>query len=151
MEIRLAKAADIDNWMLLVDKLKGSFPGLETEEELKEHKNTVLKFMEDFLAICAEVDNQLAGILLFSKDDSMLCFLAVDSNYRRCHIGTKMVSYMLTFMDDKKDVSVTTYRENVPKGVSARAFYQHLGFKPGRLTEEFGSPVQEFVLKGGRY
>ena len=147
MEIRLAKATDIDGWMILVDKVKDSFPGLETKEALEEHKNTVLEFMERSLAICAKVDNQIAGTLLFSKDDSMLCFLAVDSNYRRCHIAQKMVSYMLTFMDSKKDVSVTTYREGVPEGMAARAFYQHLGFEPGRLTEEFGSPVQEFILK----
>lgn len=29
----------------------------------------------------------------------------------------------------------------------ARAFYKKIGFTEGKLTEEFGSPVQEFVLK----
>lgn len=41
---------------------------------------------------------------------------------------------------------MTTYREGVPEGIAARAFYRRLGFAEGRLTEEFGSPVQEFVL-----
>ena len=54
---------------------------------------------------------------------------------------------MLRHLDPKKDVVVTTYQEGDPEGVAARAFYKHLGFVEGKLTEEFGSPVQEFVLK----
>ena len=57
-----------------------------------------------------------------------------------------MVEYMLTFMEPGKDVVVTTYREGVPEGIAARAFYKRLGFVEGRLTEEFGSPAQEFIL-----
>ena len=76
----------------------------------------------------------------------MLCFLAVDTEYRRQHIAEKMVTYMLAWMDPQKDVVVTTYREGVPEGIAARAFYKRMGFVEGRLTEEFGSPVQEFVL-----
>ena len=53
---------------------------------------------------------------------------------------------MLKFLDSKKNVVVTTYREGVPEGIDARAFYKHLGFAEGKLTEEFGCPVQEFVL-----
>ena len=83
---------------------------------------------------------------LFSKENNMLCFLAVDTEYRRQHIAEKMVSYMLKFLDPERDIIVTTYREGVQEGISARAFYKHLGFVEGKLTEEFGSPVQEFVL-----
>lgn len=35
----------------------------------------------------------------------------------------------------------------VPEGVAARAFYKRIGFTEGKLTEEFGSTVQEFMLK----
>ena len=78
----------------------------------------------------------------------MLCFLAVDAEFRRQHIAEKMVTQMLTWMDPQKDVVVTTYREGVPEGIAARAFYKRMGFVEGKLTEEFGSPVQEFVLAG---
>lgn len=147
MEIRLAKENDAENWMSLVNKVKDSFPGLETAEAMEEHRHTVLDFMSKSLAVCAETENKIVGTLLFSKQESMLCFLAVDPDFRRRHIAEKMVSYMLAFMEGEKDITVTTYREGVPEGIPARAFYQRLGFEPGRLTEEFGSPVQEFVLK----
>ncbi|MGI6248321.1 MAG: GNAT family N-acetyltransferase [Acutalibacteraceae bacterium] len=147
MEIRLGRASDIDDWMTLVDKVKDSFPGLETQEALQEHKNTVLEFIRNETAICAEMNQNIVGTLLFSKENNMLCFLAVDAEYRRQHIAEKMVTYMLTLMDPEKDIVVTTYREGVPEGIAARAFYKKLGFAEGALTEEFGSPVQEFVLK----
>lgn len=147
MNIRLATNNDIDSWMSLVDKVKDLFPGLETDDSMKEHRITVLDFIEKSSAICAEEDDKIVGALLFSKEESMLCFLAVDPKYRRKHIADKMFLYMLNFMDNKKDILVTTYREDVKEGIPAREFYKHMGFEAGKLTEEFGSPVQEFIFK----
>ena len=146
MTIGLGAKQDIDSWMNLVEKVKDSFPGLETEEALQEHKKTVLDFMERSSAICAKDQGEVVGTLLFSSENNTLCFLAVDSKYRRQHIAEKMVSYMLTKMDSLKDIYVTTYRDEVPEGATARAFYKSIGFIEGKLTEEFGSPVQEFVF-----
>lgn len=146
MKIMFAKKCDIDGWMNLVYSVKENFPGLETDEALEEHKNTVLTFMSKESAICAKNRGKIVGTLLFSKEDHMICFLAVDSEYRRQHIAEKMVSCMLGFLDEEKDIVVTTYREGVPEGIAARAFYKRLGFIEGKLTEEFGSPVQEFIL-----
>lgn len=147
MIIELGKEKDIDNWMCLVDKVKGDFPGLESPVNLAEHRETVLRFMHMDSAICTKINNRIVGTLLFSKEDHMICFLAVDEEYRRNRIAEKMLSYMLTFMDSEKEIVVTTYRAGVPKGIAARAFYKKNGFVESKLTEQFGSPVQEFVLK----
>ena len=146
MEISLAHPCDIDRWMALVDRVKAAFPGLETPEALAEHRSTVLGFMERNAALCAKCDGRIVGALLFSREDSMLCFLAVDPACRRQHIAEKLVRYMFTFLDSDRAVTVTTYHAGVPERRAARAFYRHFGFVEGRLTEEFGSPVQEFVL-----
>lgn len=146
-EIRLAQAQDIDAWMILVEHVKDSFPGLETQEALDAHKTTVLHFMENASAICAIKANHIVGTLLFSKEDGMLCFLAVEPAYRRQHIAQQMISLMLTQMDAHKDITVSTYREGDPNGIAARALYKSLGFSAGKLIEEFGYPVQEFILK----
>ena len=147
MNLELGRACDIDNWMHLVGQVKDSFPGLETREALEEHRRTVLEFMGRDAAVCAKIDGRIVGTLLFSREDHMLCFLAVDEKHRRQHIAGNMVAYMLSLMEPGTDIVVTTYREGAPEGVAARAFYKRLGFTEGRLTEEFGSPVQEFVLK----
>lgn len=147
MEIRLAQEQDIDSWMTLVERVRNVFPGLETTEAMAEHRITVLQFIRTSSAICAVSEGQIRGALLFSRENGMLCFLAVDAACRRQHIAKELVSFMLTQIGDETDVTVTTYREGDPNGVAARAFYKHLGFSEGRLTEEFGCPVQEFVLK----
>lgn len=147
MEIRLAHARDIDAWMVLVERVRDTFPGLETAEAMAEHRATVLRFIQHSSAVCAAEAGRILGGLLFSKENSMLCFLAVDPACRRQHIAQKLVSFMLTQMEEEKDITVTTYRESDPNGTAARAFYKHLGFSEGRLTVEFGCPVQEFILK----
>ncbi|MGN0404230.1 MAG: GNAT family N-acetyltransferase [Bariatricus sp.] len=147
MEILYGKECDLDSWMQLVEQVSGDFPGLETEEALKEHRDTVLRFMGHDSAICAKIESKIVGTLLISKEDSMLCFLAVDPAHRRQHIAERMVSFALALMEPDKNIVVTTYREGVPEGIAARAFYKRMGFSEGKLTEEFGSPVQEFVLR----
>ncbi|OUN23066.1 N-acetyltransferase [Pseudoflavonifractor sp. An85] len=147
MKIKLATAQDIDAWMALVEQVRDVFPGLETAQAMEEHRATVLRFMETSSAICAMGDGQMAGILLFSREASELCFLAVDPNYRRQHIAQKLVASMLTQMEEGKDISLITYQENDPNGQAARAFYKRLGFSEGRLTKGFGHPAQEFILK----
>ena len=147
MLIELGTKQDIDNWMSLVNKVKDAFPGLETKEALDEHKNTVLDFMGRTFAICAKEQEIIVGTLLFSSENNEICFLAVDAEYRRKHIAEKMVSFMLTKMNPLRDVSVTTYRDGVPEGRAARAFYKQMGFTEGKLIEDFGGQVQEFVLK----
>lgn len=147
MNIQFAKPEHIDAWMALVEQVRDAFPGLETAEAMAEHRGTVLQFMQSSSAIWAMDAGRAIGALLFSKGNSVLCFLAVDPAYRRRQIARQMVDFMLTQMEAGKDVTVTTYREEDPNGIAARAFYKRLGFSEGRLTEEFGSPVQEFVLK----
>ena len=146
MEIRIANECDIDGWMNLVSKVRDSFPGLETKEALDGHKDTVLGFIRKESAICARIEDKIVGVLLLSKDNNMLCFLAVDPEYRRQHIAEKMFRFILPRMSAGKPITVTTYRDGVPEGVAARAFYQKLGFVPGQMTAEFGSTVQEFVM-----
>ena len=147
MIIELGTEKDIESWMNLVKKVNDSFPGLDTKDALNDHKNTVLDFMNRGSAICAKEQGEIVGVLLFSNENSELCFLAVDVEHRRQHVAENMVLYMLSKMDTHSDISVTTYCEGVPEGVAARAFYKKIGFTEGKLTEEFGSTVQEFVLK----
>ena len=146
MKIRQGTINDIKLWMELVDKVKSIFPGLETKEAMDEHRAAVLEFIDREEALCADVDGKILGILLFSKELNKLCFLAVDSDYRRQHIAFELVSKMYGYLNLAKDISLETHVEGVPEGVAARFFYKKLGFQEGIIKEEFGSLVQEFIL-----
>lgn len=147
MEIRKGTISDIRLWMNLVDKVKNLFPGLETKEAVFEHEKTVLQFMAREEALCAETDGKIVGILLFSKEQNMLCFLAVDEDFRRQHIAYELVNRMYAYLDLSKNITLETHVEGVAQGIPARRFYKSLGFKEGIVKEEFGSQVQEFILE----
>ena len=95
MEIQLAKPENLDSWMALVEQVRDAFPGLETAEALAKHRATVLQFIQSSSAICAVDAGHVVGTLLFSKENHMLCFLAVDPSRRRQHIARQMVAFSL--------------------------------------------------------
>ena len=67
MKVAYGKPQDIDAWMALVEEVRWNFPGLETQEKLDEHKETVLQFMRKRQAVCVKEGNEIAGVMLFSR------------------------------------------------------------------------------------
>ena len=140
----------IDEWMRLVAKVRGGFPGLETAEALEEHRATVLRFMEKRQALCAVEGRAIAGVLLFSRKRNMICCLAVDPEYRRRGIASRLLETALGELDRGRDITVSTFREGDGKAPAPRMLYKKFGFAEGELTVEFGYPNQVFVLRAAR-
>lgn len=146
MEVEFGKVSYIDSWMTLVRKVSWNFPGLETEEGIIDHRNTVLKFISKNQAICARENNRVIGVLLFSRYHNMICCLAVDPDFRRKGIASMLLEKALQELDQNRDITVSTFREDDEKGRAPRALYKKFGFKEGELTVEFGYPNQVLVL-----
>lgn len=148
MQVQYSTLPDIDSWMELVQRVRWNFPGLETESALEDHRQTVLRFMEENRALCVKDHDNAIGVLLFSRKHNMICCLAVAPEYRRKGIASALLEKALSELDRSRDIKVTTFREKDEKGIAPRALYKHFGFTEGRLTTEFDYPVQEFVLRG---
>ena len=146
MEVEFGKVSYIDSWMTLVRKVSWNFPGLETEEGIIDHRNTVLKFISKNQAICVRENNRVIGVLLFSRYHNMICCLAVDPDFRMQGIASMLLEKALQELDRNRDITVSTFREDDEKGRAPRALYKKFGFKEGELTVEFGYPNQVFVL-----
>ncbi len=146
MEAVFGDSSVIDSWMRLVGKVSWNFPGLETEESLVEHKQTVLKFMNKKQALCVIINETVAGVLLFSRSRNMICCLAVDPEHRNQGLASVLMRKALDELDRNREITVSTFRENDDKGTAPRALYRKFGFKEGEMTEEFGYPTQIFVL-----
>ncbi len=138
--------ADIDDWMRLVRLASPEFPGLETEQDLEDHRQTVLKFMGKRQAVCVKVRGEIAGVLLFSRNRNMICCLAVSPEHRRKGIAGLLMDKALGELDRDREITVSTFREGDEKGTAPRALYQKYGFLEGGLTEEYGYPNQVLVL-----
>lgn len=86
-----------DQWIGLVSRVRWSFPGLEAQEKLNEHKDTVLKFMGKRQAICVKEENEIAGVMLFSRGHKMICCLAVALEYRRRGVASMLMDEALGY------------------------------------------------------
>ena len=146
MEVLYGTASDIDAWMKVVECVAPQFPGLETKESREEHKATVLRFMEKRQAICVKEDNEIVGVMLFSRGHNMICCLAVSPEYRRCGIASALLETALSELDKSREITVSTFREGDEKGIAPRALYRKFGFEEGELTIEFNYPNQKFIL-----
>ena len=146
MKVEFGRTSDIDSWMRLVRKVSWNFPGLETEQSIDEHKIIVLKFMNDKRALCVKNEQEIIGVLLYSRKYNMICCLAVDPAYRKRGIASLLLREALDKLDRDKDITVSTFRENDIKGIAPRSLYKKFGFEEDELIEEFGYPNQMFVL-----
>lgn len=144
MKVEFGRTSDIDSWMRLVRKVSWNFLGLETEQSIDEHKIIVLKFMNDKRALCVKNEQEIVGVLLYSRKYNMICCLSVDPAYRKRGIASLLLKEALDKLD--RDITVSTFRKNDVKGIAPRKLYKKFGFEEGELIEEFGYPNQRFVL-----
>lgn len=145
-QVQYATAAQVDGWMVLVERMRSFFPGLETAAALAEYRQTVLRFIEKRQALLVESDGKVAGVLLFSRKRRMICFLAVSPDNRRQGVATALMQEALSALGREAPVTVATYRAEDEKGAAARAFYERINFLPGALIEELGYPNQLYTL-----
>ncbi len=147
MEVIYGTPSDIDLWMNLVNMVSWNFPGLETQEKIEEHRETVLRFMGKRQALCVKDKGEIAGVLLFSRGHNMICCLAVSPRYRRRGIASSLLEKAISELNPRENIIVSTFREDDEKGIAPRALYKKFGFVEDQLIEEFGYPNQKFVLR----
>lgn len=137
---------DIEKWMELVARIRWNLPGLETQEALDEHRETVLQFMKKRQAICVKEEGEIVGVMLFSRRQNMICCLAVAPKLRRRGVASMLMDEALLCLDRTREISVSTFRADDEKGLAPRALYEKYGFVEDALIEEFGYPNQKYVL-----
>lgn len=146
-EVLFGTERDIKPWIELVRGMRDNFPGLETAEGLDEYRRTVLEFMSENRALCVKEGAEIVGVLLFSTTHNMICCLGVSPAHRRKGIAAALLTRALGELDRTRDITLTTFREDDPRGKAPRALYKKFGFAEGELIVEFGCPSQAFVLR----
>lgn len=146
MRLLYAVPEDIDAWMRLVERVRGNFPGLETEEGMADYRSTVLRFTKKRQGICVKEDGEIKGVMLFSRGRNMICCLAVSPDYRRRGAASALMDEALKQLDRTREITVSTFRAEDEKGLAPRALYEKYGFVPEALIMEMGYPNQKYVL-----
>lgn len=141
LSVCIASSRDIPDWLTLVESVAEDFPGLD----IAEYTKTLERQIARKSALIARIDGTIAGVLLFSTENNELAFLAVAPAFRRHGVASVLMAEMLRLIP-QGDITVTTYREDDPKGGAPRSLYQKFGFVPEEELTEFDYPVQRFVL-----
>lgn len=111
------------------EKVSWNFPGLDTEQSIDEHKIIVLKFMNDKRALCVKNEQDIVGVLLYSRKHNMICCLAVDPVYRKRGIASLLLKEALDKLDRDKDITVSTFRKMMLKELRLENYIRNLGLK----------------------
>ncbi|MFA6076338.1 MAG: GNAT family N-acetyltransferase [Negativicutes bacterium] len=142
-----AEMNDIDSLMNLIEMVRGSFPALETAEQMSDCKQIVITCMNCQTALCMKHNAEIVGILLFSAESAELIFLAVHPGHRRKGIAEVLIEKMLALILEDAEISVCTFRENDIKGKGPRALYKKFGFREAELVTLYDYPFQKLVLR----
>lgn len=148
VEIRPALPENLPEWMRLVEKVRWNFPGLNKKEELANFRKDVSRAIQKGNALCAWYQGRLVGVVLFSPQKNMLCFLAVDPGYRHRGIATRLLEEMMGRLDPDRNVTAFAFpAENAE--LKLPNIYEAFGFRRKRTLYTLGCPVWRFVRRNG--
>jgi ribosomal protein S18 acetylase RimI-like enzyme len=145
-KLKMAELSDLHAWMEMIEIVKNNFPHLDTEKEINDYKQTVIKNINRNSAICVKYEKRLVGLLIFSYNQKCISCMAVHPGYRRKGIASAMIEKMISLLPQNEDIWVITFRAEDQKGIAPRSLYKKFGFDEGELLIEREYPHQKFIL-----
>ena len=97
--------------------------------------------------LVAQENNRVLGYIIFwikFEDEGHIISIAVDKNYRRLEVGSKLVE---TSIEVFKKFEVKIIKLEVRIGnEGARKFYSKLGFKEEKIVENYYEDLEDAVI-----
>ena len=99
--------------------------------------------------LVAQENNRVVGYIIFwikFEDEGHIISIAVDKNFRRLEVGSKLVE---TSLEVFKKFSVREIKLEVRVGnKGARKFYSKMGFKEEKVVEDYYEDLEDAVIMG---
>jgi len=146
MILRKALLKDTDNILNVVKNNRYLFPCFETKDVFIDYKRHLLNMINDGRCNIAIINNEVAGVVLYSKKDNEIYFLLVQEKYQRMKVGTYLMKTAISDLDNGRDITLSTYVKDDARSMKSRPFYKSLGFIEGKKLNK-GIPQIEFILK----
>ncbi|MDC7288228.1 GNAT family N-acetyltransferase [Blautia schinkii] len=141
--IRLVTQEDEKQILEMMELVKDDFAGYKENEFLEAMYHAI----SNGEAIMEQEDGKLAGLLMCSKREKELAFLAVHPDYRRLGVAKRLIEKMTGWFGSGDVISVITFQEGDPKGIAARACYHACGFADAEKVTVFDYPCQRLILQ----
>ena len=141
MLIRWAQAEDKAAWTDLAQGVAEIFgaPDMPTSQSFNDYMTNKIARYEALLA-ADRMSNSCLGIIGFSRINNRVSWLGVFERHRGKGIGSRLLQTALRQLDTARDITVTTFRDDYPPGLPARALYKKFGFNDVELTIHDGQP-----------
>ena len=141
--IRYVTKNDEGQILSMMELVKDDFAGYKENEFIEAVYNAI----SNDEAIMEEKDGRIAGMLMCSKKEKELSFLAVHPAYRKNGVAKRLIEEMTAWFNVGDIISVVTFQEGDPKGIPARACYHACGFVDDEKLTVFDYPCQKMTLE----
>lgn len=141
--IRQVVPTDVKQILSMMELVKDDYAGYKEKEFLE----AVSSAISNDEAIMEENDGRIAGMLMGSKKEKELSFLAVHPDYRKKGVAKRIIAKMMEWFTVGDIISVVTFREGDPKGIPAMACYHACGFVDDEKLTVFDYPCQKMIFK----
>lgn len=141
--IRYVTTSDESQILSMMERVKDDFAGYKEKEYLEALYNAI----NNDEAIMEEDEGKIAGLLMCSKHEKELSFLAVPPEYRKKGVARRLIEKMTEWFNAGDTISVVTFQDGDPKGIPARACYHACGFVDDEKFTVFDYPCQKLILQ----
>lgn len=141
--IRYVIKDDASQILSMMELVKDDFAGYKEKKFL----DAVYSAIRNNEAMMEEKDGRIAGMLIYSKKEKELSFLAVHPEYRKRGVAKRLIKKMTEQFTMGDIISVVTFQADDPKGRPARACYHACGFVDDEKLTVFGYPCQKLILR----
>ncbi|WP_158539786.1 AraC family transcriptional regulator [Gordonibacter sp. 28C] len=143
--VERAALSDVAAWMELLRFAVDNFPCLDEDE----HEAWLRRAIDRGCALVAREPGSasLAGAAAFTRERGSIDFLAVHPQHRR---ASGVACTLVEAVRDEvpgRDLTIATYRAGDRADTGHRRRLEEIGFEAADMAEEFGYPVQRFVLR----
>jgi ribosomal protein S18 acetylase RimI-like enzyme len=116
-------------WKELAREVEPLFQGAMAEnlELHKKIRGSILK--GDVFAAVDPMSNEVAGIIIVSREKNKIAWLAVFNKYRGKGAGALLLERAIAELDATRAIEVVTFREENKEGLPARRLYQKYAFQ----------------------
>lgn len=129
MLIKWAANDDIPAWRALAGDVAYVFgdAAMATDAKFNEYMESKISKFEALIAV-DRASGDCLGVIGFSRTYNRISWFGVFERHRGKGIGKRLLATALRQLDNTKEISVITFREDDALGQPARAVYRKLGF-----------------------
>ncbi len=142
MKIRFADENELEKWQKVAKDVAEIFGNPLMAEDPEYITYAQRKIYQKEALIAVDENNEVFyGFIGFSKHFNRITWLGVFEKDRNKGIGSQLLEKAMWELDQTKEITVETFRENYRLGKPARHVYKKIGFKEveGHLFDSFGN------------